>query len=238
VVDTISRAFDSASKEGGSASIYYGQLLDQACLRSNCSSVSSCQRVASFKSTDNECRNLDGDVEFEQTILEKTAKASDGTSVVKSGKETDNAATALSSAFAASSIALGSENPLLSLFIVASGGTDPTTWGKTYASISHMSVSLAPQVQAVIHDIVKSNNKTDDLQFQLIRFGDAQDRLFRCAVIPNLQIQASKNELLPNPSLAGSLLAPPAHPPSAWPQPKSSSTALNVSNPSGNLLFL
>ncbi|KAK0641439.1 hypothetical protein B0T16DRAFT_214610 [Cercophora newfieldiana] len=208
VVDTISRGLDAASREGGSAATYYGQLLDQACLRSNCSSVSSCQRVANFQSNNSECRNLDGDFEFEQTVLEKTAKASDDTSVAKAGKEADNAATALSVAFAASSIALGSENPLLSLFIVASGGTDPSIWGETYAGISHFSVGLAPQIQGFIRDIVKSNNNTEQLQSKLIRFGDAQDRMLRCAVIPNLQIQASKNELLPNPSLAGSLLAP------------------------------
>jgi len=125
---------------------YYGQLLDQACLRSNCTAIAACQRVQGLQSSDPECRSLDGDFDFEQTVLEETAKASGGASVATAAKETDNAATALSTAFGGSSITLGSENPLLSLFIVASGGTDLSTWGKTYAGISHFSSGLAPQI--------------------------------------------------------------------------------------------
>ncbi|KAK4449752.1 hypothetical protein QBC34DRAFT_437828 [Podospora aff. communis PSN243] len=207
-VDAISRGFDAASRGGGSTASYYGQLLDQACLRSNCSSIASCQRVASFQSKNNECRNLDGNFEFEQTVLEETAKATDDASVATAAKETDDASTALSNAFGGSSIALGSENPLLSLFIIASGGTDPAIWGKTYAGISHFSVALAPQIQGFIRDIVKSTNNTQELESKLIQVADQQERMFRCAVIPNLQSQAANNQLLPNPSLAGSLLAP------------------------------
>ncbi|KAK0627346.1 hypothetical protein B0T14DRAFT_563159 [Immersiella caudata] len=208
-VDAISRGFDTASQAGGSAASYYGRLMDQACLRSNCSSVASCQRVASFQSNNTECRNLDGNFEFEEKVLENTAKATDDASVANAAKETGIAAAALSKGFGSSSIALGSENPLLSLFIVASGGTDPAIWGKTYAGISHFSVALAPQIQGFIRDIVKSNNDTQQLQSKLIQVADQQERMFRCAVIPGLQAQAANNnELLPNPSLAGSLLAP------------------------------
>ncbi|KAK3357942.1 hypothetical protein B0T25DRAFT_174460 [Lasiosphaeria hispida] len=211
-VDAIAGSFDAATKgpEGTTATRYYGQLLDQACLRSNCTAIAACQRVSGFESDNPECRSLDGDVDFEQTVLEETAKLkpSDGASVATAAKEADSAGTALGNAFGASSIALGSENPLLSLFIVASGGTDPSAWGKTYAGISHFSSSLAPQVQGYIRNLVKSNLDNQQLQSKLLTLADEQDRMFRCAVIPNLQVQASKNEILPNPSLAGGLLAP------------------------------
>ena len=208
-VDTIARLSEKELQATGSTTArYYGQLLDQACLRSNCTTTALCQRVQGFLSGNPECRNLDGDFDFEQTVLEETVKAPNAASVATAAKEADNAATALGTAFASSSIALGSENPLLSLFIVASGGTDPATWGKTYAGISHFSASFATQIQGYIHDIVKTNNDTQKLESKLITLADQQDRMFRCAFIPNLQVQANKTELLPNPSLAGSLLAP------------------------------
>ncbi|KAK0707898.1 hypothetical protein B0H67DRAFT_556498 [Lasiosphaeris hirsuta] len=211
-VDTIAQSLDTATKDsvGPTATRYYGQLLDQTCLRSNCTSIAACQRAQAFQSDNPECRSLDGDFNFEQTVLEDTAKLkpSDGASIATAAREADNAGTALGTAFGASSIALGSENPLLSLFIVASGGTDPSTWGKTYASISHSSTSLAPQIQGYIRNIVKSNPAAQQLQSALLTLADEQDRMFRCAVIPNIQVQASKNEILPNPSLAGGFLAP------------------------------
>ncbi|KAK1749382.1 hypothetical protein QBC47DRAFT_441875 [Echria macrotheca] len=200
----ISSDYNAAAKQGtDGAAIIYSQNLNFACLRSNCTSGSVCQDAAAFRP--DECRTLDGDFEFEQTVLNETASE-----VAAAAAATAAASTALSDGFEHSTIVLGSENPLLSLFIAAAGIKDSPTWGKTYAANSLFGSDLAPQIQGYLHNIVRTTPDTKQLQGKLVQLAEEQNRMLKCALVPSLQIQASKNsnsnnQILSNPSLAGSL---------------------------------
>lgn len=137
-VDTMARNYDIAQKNGPNAVGYYGQLLNLVCLRSNCTKVKACERVQGVRMlTGDECQSLNGEFDFENTVFGETAKGSDEASVAAAAKEADEVGEKLARAFEGVSVIAGSQNPLLRAVIVASGATDPSSWGTLYAGVSH-----------------------------------------------------------------------------------------------------
>jgi hypothetical protein len=76
-VDTLVKNYEIAKASGPGSLGYYGQMVNIACLRSECTNPV-CDRVKAEKVKTKECEDLSADVPFEQDIFSRIAnEASD-----------------------------------------------------------------------------------------------------------------------------------------------------------------
>jgi len=71
-VDNLAKQFAITSAAAPITNGYYRQILNLACLRSNCAHPD-CDKVRKYANTDPECKNLQGSFSFEQAVFSKFA---------------------------------------------------------------------------------------------------------------------------------------------------------------------
>ncbi|KAH6684926.1 hypothetical protein F5X68DRAFT_233361 [Plectosphaerella plurivora] len=203
VVSNIADQYNASSTSSfGNALGSYGQILNLACLRSDCPDIDACVRRRELAGPPpSDCANLEGDFDFENAIFSQVASLS-----IEEIEATSLEADVLG---VIGSLALNRAiNPLQRLLLSSSGFTSPETLGTAYAGVSHFINELGPFFAGYISNVVATTPSDTLLRTKLDSLAREHETLFKCAVNPGFKVQVRPGEIPAMPAAVGAATVP------------------------------